>query len=292
MVDLLIFVLAVTILIFTGSRVARVWLNNDSEQSVEGLALATPMPARGLQHALTVLDVRLQPLLFVAGLVLMSLAVCLAFLFLFPDRLGLAVVAGISFLPASVMVMRDLMAWRAQQFESELVDIIELMFALTKSGIPPLQSIEAAAGGAGRLARQSLQEVVRRLRWGDSIESATAHLLRLHPTEGVRLFVMVLRSRWQDGSNFESLLSVLARALRERRAYFAQVRGQLSGARYAMFFAGLFPYILIPFFLWREPDWLTPLSTHPLGPVFMYSAVMCQVAGFFWMRTITRSHTL
>lgn len=162
------------------------------------------------------------------------------------------------------------------------------MTALSASGASPLHALDAASKGSPQFVSKPLLEIVSRLRLGDTIENATRPVLQAYRSEGVRLFIMALRSRWHDGPHFESLLRALSSTLRQRRQFMVQMRGQLSGARYALLFAAGFPYLLIPFFMWKEPDWLLPLTEASTGPTVLYTAILCQIGGLLWMRTIMR----
>jgi tight adherence protein B len=260
---------------------------DDGPQVVWPSSLAAP-GASPFKRLLGVLEINLEPLFFVAGMVLIGTAVALAFVTVFPHRPGLSALAGISFLPISYFVLKDLFLGRAQRFEHALVDVLELMAALTASGVAPLQALKTAAGNSPRGISVPLLGIASRLTLGDSIENATRPVLDTYRSEGVRLFVMALRSRWHDGPHFESLLRALSSTLRQRRRFTTQVRGQLSGARYALLFSAGFPYLLVPFFMWKEPDWLRPLTDAPMGPMVLYAAIVCQIAGLLWMRTIMR----
>ncbi|WP_439861538.1 type II secretion system F family protein [Pseudomonas sp. MBLB4136] len=255
------------------------------------LALLTP-PNEGfaaLQVQLRILDIQLRPLLFVAGLLLSSVAVWVIFLSLFPAQLGLSVVAGLAFLPVSLLLMNDLVAWRSRLFETALVDVVDLMHAAAAGGTPPLPALQVAAEASQGFVRKALEDIVRRIRLGASVDEACKPLLSLYTSEGVRLFANTLSSRWHAGGDFEGLLRALGSILRERSFYRQRLQGQLSGARYALLFAAFFPYILIPFFMWKEPGWLLPLTEHPRGPALVLGALLCQILGFLWMRRILRS---
>ncbi|MBE95294.1 type II secretion system F family protein [Marinobacter sp.] len=241
-----------------------------------------------LRRVLKVLEINLEPLFFIAGIVLTGTAVSLAFSTVFPEHPGLSALAGISFLPVSYFILKDLLLWRAQRFEHALVDVLDLMTALSASGASPLYALDTASKGSPKFVSKPLLDIVSRLKLGDTVENATRPVLHAYRSEGVRLFIMALRSRWHDGPHFESLLRALSSTLRQRRRFMVQMRGQLSGARYALLFAAGFPYLLIPFFMWKEPDWLLPLTEASAGPTVLYTAILCQIGGLLWMRTIMR----
>lgn len=244
-----------------------------------------------LTRYLQILGVRLEPVVFAAGLCLVAVTVSLIFLTLFEDELEFSIAAGVTFFPLAFFVLKDLVERRAQEFEWALVDSLDLAASLTASGVAALKAIEAAVKGGSPVVRTELLNLVRRLQLGDSIEGATARLLDRYRSEGVGLFVNLLRSRWHAGADFDALLKALVRVLRERRTFLIQSRGQLSGAKYALLFAAVFPYLLIPFFQHQEPDWLAPITNHPAGPAMLYMAILLQVIGLLWARAILRGRS-
>ncbi|MBY6194589.1 type II secretion system F family protein [Marinobacter hydrocarbonoclasticus] len=242
-----------------------------------------------LNRYLQILGLRLEPLVFAAGLCLIAVTISLLFLTIFEDEVGFSIAAGLTFFPLAFYVLKDLVAWRAEEFEWHLVDALDLSASLSASGVSAVNAIEAGAQGASPTVKTELDYLVLRLKLGDSIEGATGRLLSRYRSEGVRLFVNLLRSRWNGGANFDLLLGALAKVLRERRSFARQSRGQLSGAKYALLFAAIFPYLLIPFFQSQEPEWLAPITTHAAGPSVLYMAIFLQVFGLLWTRAILRS---
>ncbi|WP_416397241.1 type II secretion system F family protein [Allohahella sp. A8] len=289
MLERIAIILAVALLLFSGAYFVRL-SHRTKEVDADG---ASPelLEARLsiLTRHLQILGVRLEPLVFAAGLCLVAVTISLLFLTLFEDQAGLSICAGVTFLPLAVYVLKDLVVWRAQEFEWHLVDTLDLAASLSASGITAVRAIEVGSQGAPPMVKTELDYLVMRLKLGDSIDGATARLLDRYRSEGVSLFVNLLRSRWHGGADFHALLRALSKVLRERKTFLIQSRGQLSGAKYALLIAAAFPYLLIPFFQSQEPGWLAPITTHPAGPVILYLAVFLQVVGLLWTRAILRS---
>lgn len=244
---------------------------------------------KGIKGLLKRLNIELSPLLVILGGGTCSVSIALVFLLMFPNKILLSVIVGLVFLPLSVMFLHDITVRKTKRFERALIDIVDLMHSATAGGTSPLAALTIAAQASRGFVREAIEDIITRLKMGASIESSAIPLSNRYPSEGVHLFVKTLISRWNSGGDFEGLLAALGRILRERNAFRRQLRAQLSGARYALIFAGFFPYILIPFFIWKEPDWLFPLTNHAWGPTFMFVAVVCQVFGLLMMRRILRS---
>ena len=283
--------LSVALLILLASGLRLVYLLKYPREPTleEGLQKGLHDQSSVLTRYLQILGIRLEPLVFAAGLCLVAVTVSLLFLTVFEDELGFSIAAGVTFFPLAFYVLKDLVASRAEQFEWDLVDALELSASLSASGVTAVKAIEAGAQGATAMVKAELENLVFKLKLGDSIDGATERLLSRYRGEGVRLFVNLLRSRWDGGADFDALLKALAKVLRERRSFLMQSRGQLSGAKYALLFAAVFPYLMIPFFQSQEPEWLAPITTHPAGPVILYLAIFLQVVGLLWTRAILRS---
>lgn len=241
-----------------------------------------------LERYLAILKLEIAPLLFISAVMLVAIAVFLLFLEWFPDAVLAATLAALALVVFAFSLVKDLSLWRARRFESKLVDAIDLMQAALSSGESPKAALRTAADASRGQVREELNELLRRLDLGLSIERATSRMANLFDTEGVRLFTQVLAAKWNMGGDLLLMLRSINRVIRDRIKLRLKINSQLSGARYSLFFVALIPYILIPFFLWKEPAWVDVLTEHRLGPVFLLSAVLLQVAGFFWMRRILR----
>lgn len=244
---------------------------------------------KGIKGLLKRLNIELSPLIVLLVGGACSLCISLVFLLMFPNKILLSAIVGLAILPLIAMILYDITARKTKRFERALIDIVDLMHSATAGGTSPLAALKIAAQASRGFVREAMEGIIKRLQMGASIESAVMPLSNRYPCEGVHLFVKTLISRWNSGGDFEGLLAALGRILRERNAFRRQLRAQLSGARYALIFAGIFPYVLIPFFIWKEPDWLLPLTNHVWGPTFMFVAAVCQVFGFLMMRRILRS---
>lgn len=283
--------LALFILVASGLRFLYLISDGASAGSGDVFSGLASNDDSAFKRNLRVLGIKLEPFVFAGGLCLTAVSISLLFLTLFEEEIGFSIAAGLTFFPIAFYILKDLVAWRGQAFEWALVDALELAASLSASGITPINALEAAADGAEPMVKTELLELVTRLKLGDTVEGASARLLDRYRAEGVRLFVHLLKSRWLGGADFHALLQALAKVLRERRTFSIQSRGQLSGAKYALFFAAVFPYLLIPFFQSQEPEWLNPITQHPAGPILLYMAILLQVIGLLWTRATLRSKT-
>ena len=243
----------------------------------------------GLSKSLRTLKLEIEPLVFVAAIGMIAVMVFLLFLELFPDAVMLALLASFALVFFAFSLLGDLAKWRARRFETGLVDSIDLLQAALQSGATPLDALRTAADVSKGALKTEFEELSKRLELGMPIENATSRMVGRYDSEGVRLFTQVLIAKWNAGGDLLLLLRSVNRIIRDRLRLRLKVMGQLAGARYALLFVAIIPYMVIPAFLWKEPAWLNILTDHPLGPTFLLAAVLLQVVGFFWMRRILRT---
>ncbi|MFT7052488.1 MAG: tight adherence protein B [Psychromonas sp.] len=241
------------------------------------------------QRARWLVGTQLPPILL--SMVVLTTGTLLGLLFLdyFPTHYYLALITSLLFMLIIGLLVKDILAWRAKIFENALYDIVLTMHAAASCGAPASLALAQAAENSRGFIKGALNNMLQRLELGADIKSSSKALADHFPSEGMRLFLNSIEFCWQSESNLEAVLAGLASVLRERLAFKRKIIGQLSGTVYAAVTAALFPYGLIPYLNWQQPDWLTPLTEHPYGPIFLVSALTCQVVGFIWIRAILRS---
>ncbi|MGB1557711.1 MAG: type II secretion system F family protein [Oceanococcaceae bacterium] len=219
------------------------------------------------------------------ALFLLVLNLCLSW---WGVSMGLALVAASGLSILSLMLLLDLIGLRTRRFEQHLLDAVSVMTAALGGGLSAQAALQAAARGAQGQAGPELKELARRIDRGIPPQQALSRLKGRYDCESVRLFSQALVAKWNAGPAFRELLEAVSKLMRDRLKARDIARGQLSGARYAAWFAGALPYLLIPLFLWRQPAWLDVLLAHPQGPLAIVLAALCQATGLVWLRQILR----
>lgn len=282
-------VILLTIMIYSGVRLIGVFANGGQTDTSDWLdSLDRVEQGSTLHRRMQTLQLNMEPWLFIAGLVTLAIMVFFLFLELFPGRWEMAGLAGAAMLVFALFLVRDLARRRSDVFETRLTHAIDLMLTAQRGGHVPLAALSAAATASKAPVKPELDYLVRQLQLGSPVEEATRRMLRLYPCEGVRLFVQVLRISWESGTDFGELLRSVNRIIRDRIKFRLKISGQLAGVRYSTVFVALLPYLVIPFFLWKYPEWVRLLTGHENGPTFLLAAMLAQVAGFFWVRHILR----
>ena len=114
--------------------------------------------------------------------------------------------------------------WRISRMESQLADAIDILVASVSAGSSLQASLNQAAENSPMPLRAEMQEMVARLRLGDSPPSVFRLLSQRVPTETFRLFATTLTVNWQVGGELGETLAAIGSTIRDRLAIARQLR--------------------------------------------------------------------
>lgn len=284
--ELLALVFSIACFLFAGIRVfSNVRRFDQADESIE-IEFSENQDVGFLESQLALLNLGFKPWVFLIAGVTGALLIMLGFLEVFPNSFSMAVLSAVGGLLIYALILKDLATRAVKRFEVELSHSIDLMQASLRAGENPLGALTIAGEASKGAIQTEIKALVTRLELGMTIEHATARLETYYRTPSVKLFVKVLRVKWHQGGDLSELLATVSKINRERNRLQSKVLAQLAGARYASIFVAVLPYMVIPFFLWKNPVWLQTLTSHPLGPQLLTGAIMLQFIGLFWLRNI------
>lgn len=254
--------------------------------NTESGSIYTDMSA--LTKMFRVLSINVNPWLCVLLIAMLSLTVAFSIVDLLaisswniaPIAIGLSLFI--------LFLMREIAQMRRRQFEKKLQDAIGIMQAASMAGATPHSALRTVAENAQGLIKSEFTILLVSLQYGSTIDSATARICTLYDSESTRMLMQVLIVRWKMGGDLTELLNSVAKMVRERLSIRLRTNAKLSGAKYSAIFMGLCPYLLIPFFLSSEPQWLQIFIDHPMGLTTLGSAVFLQLIGIIWLRQVLR----
>lgn len=211
LVPLLFLILASAVLVLYWVRAARREtvrrrLDDQPEEWVEEL----PEPPFASRH-------RWIPLIFAA-----FIAAAFALLTTCPDNIA----AGIGFVFLFVGMEADawIYRWRIARMESQLADTTDILVSSITSGASLQASLTQAAEFSPIPLRYELEEMVVRLRLGDSPNDVFEMLGQRVPTETFKLLATTLIVNWNAGGELSPTLSSIASTIRDRLAISRQIR--------------------------------------------------------------------
>jgi len=242
----------------------------------------------GLNRKLRLLNLSIDPIYLCISLLAFSLMGALLCLEYFPGKLFVAIGVALALIGFAYFILTEASLLVVSKFERELIDALDLVQASLHSGQSPSRSFSLASSASSGRVKKELTLLATNIERGLDIENATARISVLYDTESIRLFVNTLIARWRTGADLGALLLPVNKMIRERELTRIKMSGKLSGTRYAAFFMGVIPYVLIPFFIHQDSTWLESITTHPYGMKALGTAIGLQVIGLAWMYSIVK----
>ena len=114
--------------------------------------------------------------------------------------------------------------WRINQIESQLAEATDVIVASLSSGASLQASLQQASEFSPMPLRGELDEMVARLRLGDSPVDIFDSLRQRVPTETFQLLSTTLTVNWSVGGELSGTLSAIASTIRDRLAIARQIR--------------------------------------------------------------------
>lgn len=296
MVEIILLALAVLAVLLLAPGLARSWMEGRQEKlNLERVAGPEPEYETGSSEGPGALERRLLgagfgigQFAFLAIVIIAGLIGFLLIIELIPGAIWPALLGGCIAAYLPWFIVSEIAAFRARRFEEKLVDSIDLIVGALQAGEVPERALASAADLSDQPVRGELEELVSRLSLGMAIERATGRIVSRYECEGAQLFAQTLIAKWQTGGDLAPVLISVNAILRERLRLRLRLKGQLAGASLSAIMIAILPYVLIPFFLWRQPRWVTHLVEHPIGPQLLFGAMLFQLLGFLWLRRIMK----
>ena len=226
--------------------------------------------------------------LFLIAVALFVLAVAFGVWAAIPQLPLAAVLAGIlaAYLPFSLVEAAA--HRRARRFLEKFVDAVDVMCAALDGGEPPANALATAAISAEEPAKSEIREAHQRLQVGFSVRRSFARMIERYDSEGLRLLTQTMIVKWQAGGDLSPVLRSVNQIARERLRHDRELRTHLAGAQASAVLTAILPYLLLPFFLWKRPEWFHEIVGTPLGLQLLTIAILLQFVGMLWLRRLMR----
>lgn len=201
-----------------------------------------------------------------------------------PVAVALGLVSGV----LVALLEKNLHVGLSLKFESQLVDIIDLVVSSLGAGSATMDALENAARESERPLRPLMLDLVGRVRLGDSPQSVLAEFQRQVPLETFRLFCFTLSVHEEVGGSLAPTLSKVARTIRDRTELQRRVRAESTQAQ-ASVIGVLFITYGIGFVTWRiHPGRVEAFLGSELGTQMAAAAAVLQAVGLLWMSRLTQ----
>jgi tight adherence protein B len=195
-------------------------------------------------------------------------------------------------------VVLALLAWQieamlaerqVQRIEVQLADAIDLMVGALRAGAGVMNALESAVRESRPPLDQQLDEIVGRIRFGDSPQAVFHNLPRRVPLETFLLFSSALSVNWEVGGSLASTLATVGRTIRDRIEISRRIRGMTTQVRVSIMAVLGLTYFIATVMWFNDPARMKAFLLTNMGSFFVASAILMQAVGIVWSAHLSRS---
>lgn len=201
-----------------------------------------------------------------------------------------ALIVGVGLLGALLpgMFVRRRIKSRRKAIERELVEMCDLMASMLQSGFGYLQALNAVSEQVEQPLAGELQRMRDQIRLGAGVDDALFQLNeRLDSADFDMVATAILIQRTSGGS-LAPILSGVAKTMRDRHLFRAEVSALTSRERYSALVLAGFPILLTAALTAMLPETFGRLFTDPIGRVILGIAMTSDLLGYVLIKRATR----
>jgi tight adherence protein B len=204
-------------------------------------------------------------------------------------RMAVAAVAGtvLGFVLPTAKVLVDRRR-RLNQFDEQLPDAIEMMSRALRAGHPFAGGLRLVADDMQEPVAGEFRQAFNDINYGNDVRRAMLGLLARVPSMTLMALVTAVLVQRETGGNLAEILDQIARVVRERFKFQRRVRTLSAEGRMSAWVLVLIPFGLFALLSVTTPDYLTVMTTSPLGRKIMMIGGGLGLAGILWIRRIIR----
>jgi tight adherence protein B len=177
---------------------------------------------------------------------------------------------------------------RQKKMGEQLADVLSILASSLRAGHSFLQSLDQVASEISEPSATEFHRTVSEIRLGRSIDEAMVAMADRVGSEDMRWAVMAVNVQREVGGNLAEVLDIVASTVRERSYIHRQVRVLSAEGRFSIGILMALPVGLFVYLSLINPEYVSPLFTHPIGRIILLAGGSLMVAGYFVMRRIVK----
>lgn len=179
-------------------------------------------------------------------------------------------------------------AGRRKAVEGQLIDALTMIAGALRAGYSFLQALEVAARELPQPIAGEFDQVLRECRVNITVEEALANLVIRSGSLDLDMAVTAINIQRQVGGNLGEVLDTICATIRERLKLRGEVRAMTSQQRYSALIIGLLPIVLLALTSLLNPNYVTPMFTHPVGRIALLVGLVMEVIGAVLIRRLVQ----
>ncbi|WP_010647756.1 type II secretion system F family protein [Oceanobacillus massiliensis] len=176
---------------------------------------------------------------------------------------------------------------RVKEFNMGLPGMITSMIGSLRAGFSLPQSLQMVAEESYSPIKEEAELVLKKMRYGTSLEDALMEWKDRIPSEDLELMVEAIIIQRQVGGNLAFLLNKIVETIRERSKIQNQIKTLTAQGRLSGMIISLLPLALGFIIYIMNPAYIGALFTNAIGIVMLIAGAIGGVIGFILIRKIT-----
>ncbi|MGI6659613.1 MAG: type II secretion system F family protein [Dethiobacteraceae bacterium] len=184
------------------------------------------------------------------------------------------------------LLIKNAKAKRAQKFNDQLGDALQLMANSLRAGFSFLQAMDSISKEMTPPVSQEFARTLREMRLGTPTEEALQNLGTRVKSDDLDLVITAVVIQRQVGGNLAQILENISTTISERIRLQAEVKTLTAQGRISGTIVALLPVFLTIAISLMNPSYIMVLFTHPLGLVLIGGAVISEIIGIMAIKRI------
>lgn len=190
--------------------------------------------------------------------------------------------------PIPRFILRYLKVRRLNKFSVQLEDALNMISGALKAGFSINQALEEVADQDIHPLSVEFRLLTQEIRLGVSVEQALENMSRRLESDDFELVAVAISTARKTGGELTGTLARVADLIRERVRIAQKVRALTAMGRLQAIMIGLMPYLLLAGMYHVSPTLVSSFFATPIGTIALIVVSVMVVAGFLWIRRITK----
>jgi tight adherence protein B len=177
---------------------------------------------------------------------------------------------------------------RQKKMGEQLADVLSIIASSLRAGHSFLQSLDQVASEISEPSATEFHRTVSEIRLGRSIDEAMVAMADRVGSEDMRWAVMAVNVQREVGGNLAEVLDIVSNTVRERSYIHRQVKVLSAEGRFSIGILIALPIGLFAYMSIVNPEYISPLFTHPIGRIILLAGATLMGLGFLVMKRIVK----
>lgn len=210
------------------------------------------------------------------------------FIFVLTELIPVAVLAGLFGLTLPLASAAAIRAKRQKQIRLQLPEAAEELARAARSGRNIESALHFVAGDTAGPLGDELRLAVRRMEMGIDVATAVRDLPERTGVTALTMLTSAISLHQDAGGDLVQLLERLAASVRDRMHFVNRMQAATVSSRMALVLMVVIPPLIIGFYVFRDPQYLTNLMSSFWGRLTFWCGVALQVVGALLVFNILR----